>query len=95
VTHTFWRPMRGVLALALAYLFVATAFNGTGRIVTDTSTSPPTHQIVGQIRDTLPAIGIAAFALASISIGMWKRWSFEIVGWAVLLAFIAGGLILS
>jgi hypothetical protein len=93
--HNYWRWVRGVLAALLAYIFVGVAYSGAGKIVTDRSTTPPTHHIVGQFSGTLPAIGVALIALACIYIGMWKRASFEIVGWVILLAFVFAGMIFS
>ena len=93
--HNYLRWIRGLLAVLLAYIFVGVAYSSAGKIVTDRSTTPPTHHIVGQFSGTLPALGIALFALGCIYVGMWKRWAFEIVGWVILLAFIFAGMIFS
>jgi hypothetical protein len=93
--HNLWRWVRGGLALFLALAFVGVAHSSAGRVVVDHSTSPPTLHVVGQVTGTLIASVIALFALASIYVGMWKRWSFEIVGWVILIAFIFAGMIFS
>lgn len=64
----------------------------SGRTVFDTSVTPPTHHIVGLMPGILVGVGIAAFALGSIFLSMWKRWDFEIVGWVLVLVFIFMGI---
>jgi hypothetical protein len=81
------------LAVFLVYVFVGMVFSGAGWIIADHSTTPPTLHIVGQFRDTLPAIVIAFISLVCIHIGIWKRRALEIVGWGILLAFIFAGMI--
>ena len=82
------------MAVFLAYVFVGSVFKGGHEIIVDHSTTPPTPHIIGQFRDTLPAILIAVLSLFCIHIGLWKRKAFdEIVGWMILLGFIFAGMI--
>ena len=89
---TWWRWVRGGLALILAYFLAALAVMHAGRIVTDTSATLPTHHIVGRFSGSLPGVGIAIFSLVCIYVGMWKRWDFEVVGWVLLVVFVFGGI---
>jgi hypothetical protein len=73
-----------VLAVVLATLLVSIALPSAGRIVV----SGPTAHATWGIRECLPSVGLALFSLACIFVGMWKRWGFEIVGWAILILFI-------
>jgi hypothetical protein len=91
-SHTWWFWTRAVLAAILAALVVAIALPSAGRVVIDSSTTPPTHHAVWGVREYLPSVGLALFSLACIYVGMWKRWSFEIVGWTLLLVFIFVGM---
>jgi cell division protein FtsW (lipid II flippase) len=88
----WWRWLRGLMACLLAYMVIGLALVHSGRIVFDTTVTPPTHQIVGRMPGILLGVAIAAFALASIFVSMWKRWDFEIVGWVLLLVFILVGI---
>lgn len=93
IDNSSWRWTRGILAVVLAMLLLGIALPGTGRIVVDQSTLPPTHHIIRGVRDWLPVVGTALFSLTFIFVGMWKRWDVEIVGWALLLVYIvASGL---
>ena len=82
--RNWWWWVRGILAVLLAALLVGIALPSTGRVVVD---GPRAHAVWG-VRECLPPVGLAVFSLACIFIGMWKRWAFEIVGWAILLTFI-------
>ena len=73
-----------MLAVVLATLLVSIALPSAGRIVVN---GPTAHATWG-IRECLPSVGLALFSLACIFFGMWKRWAFEIVGWAILIVFI-------
>ncbi len=88
----WWRWVRGLLAALLGYLVIALFVMHSGRIVFDTSVTPPTHQIVGRLPGILVGAVATAFALSCIFVSMWKRWDFEIVGWLLLLVFIFGGI---
>ena len=57
------------------------------KVVVDRSTDPPTREIIWGT--SLSSVGAAFISLACIYISMWKRWEFEIVGWTVLIVFIA------
>ena len=82
------------MAVFLSFCFVAAVFNGGHEIIIDHSTKPPTLHIVGQFRDTLPAMLIALLSLFSIHSGIWKHKAFgETVGWLILLGFIFAGMI--
>lgn len=85
--QNWWRWLRGLLALLLAYSIIASTVTHAGRIVWDTSANPPTHLIVGRMPGILAGVAVAVFALACVLWGMWKRWDFEIVGWVLLLVF--------
>jgi len=82
--HSWWWWTRGVLAVVLATLLVGIALPSAGRIVVH---GPMAHASWG-IREWLPSVGLSLFSLACIFVGMWKRWAFEIVGWAILIVFI-------
>lgn len=82
-----------MLAALLALLLLAMALPGAGRIVTDTSTDPPTRQVVWGVRECAPSVGLALVSLACIYVSMWRHWDFEIVGWALLGVFILGGVV--
>jgi len=86
--RSWWWWTRGVLAFILAALLVAIAVPSAGRIVVDHSAAPPVRHVVWGVRECLPSVGLALFSLACILVGMWKRWAFEIVGWAILVVFI-------
>jgi hypothetical protein len=90
--QNWWLWVRGALAIMLAYLLSALAVIHAGHIVTNASTTPPTHHIVGRFSGSLPGVGVALFSLACIYVSMWKRWDFEIVGWVLLLVFIFAGI---
>jgi cell division protein FtsW (lipid II flippase) len=90
--ENWWRWVRGLLALLLAYLVIGAAVMHSGRIVWDTSVNPPTHQIVERMPGILVGIAIAVFALACVFVSMWKRWDFEVVGWVLLLVFVFLGM---
>src|SRR5712691_455087 len=90
--HSWWRWIRGILALVLTTILLAMALPGVGRIVVDPSTTPPARHVVWGVWECFPSVGLAVFSLASIYIGMWKRRSFEIVGWVILLLCISAGM---
>ncbi len=73
-----------MLAILLATLLVSVALPSSGKIVVHGTMA---HASWG-FRECLPSVGLALSSLACIFVGMWKRWAFEIVGWAVLIVFI-------
>jgi hypothetical protein len=85
--RNWWWWTRGILAVLLATLLVATALPSAGRIVVDHTGAARPHVVWG-VRECSPSIGLALAALVCIFVGMSKRWDFEIVGWAILVVFI-------
>jgi hypothetical protein len=83
-----WRWGRGIAAVLLALLVLASTLPSTGRVVIDHTTTPPTPHIVGRLADGLVLCGVAAASLACIVLGIWKRWDFEIVGWTMLVVLL-------
>jgi len=87
-SRNWWCWTRGVLAVFLATLLVAIALPSAGRIVVDHGSGAPGRHVVWGLRECFPRVGLALISLACIFLGMWKRWDFEIVGWAILVVFI-------
>jgi hypothetical protein len=87
---TPWRWARRYLAIVLALFLCAIIPGSAGRVVADHSTTPPTHHVVGQFRDSVIAIGLVLLSVAFVFLGTWKHWSFEIVGWLILAFFYYG-----
>lgn len=81
----FWT--RGILAVLLATMLVSIAIPSAGRIVIDPS-NPARPHVVWGFREYFPSVALSLFSLGCIFVGMWKGWAFEIVGWAILGAFI-------
>jgi hypothetical protein len=69
-------------------MLVAIALPSAGRIVVDASTTPPTRRAVWGFWECFTSIAVAAVSLGCIFVSMWRRWDFEIVGWALLVVFI-------
>lgn len=71
---TAWMWIRGASALVLAVGFGAATIAHNGF----------------RVGNATCIVGYMTIALASIYVAMWKRWDFEIVGWALLATFIVG-----
>jgi hypothetical protein len=82
--RSWWWWTRGALAIGLAVLLVGVALPSAGRLVVN---GPSAHAVWGT-RECLAPIALAMFSLVCIFVGMWKRWAFEILGWAILVVFI-------
>lgn len=79
----------------LALMLVNIALQSSGRIVFDRSTDPPAGRVVWGLQEWLPALAVALMPLACIYVSMCKRWDFEVVGWALLVAFLLMGTLAS
>jgi hypothetical protein len=86
--RSWWWWTRGALAILLAALLACIALPSLGKVVVH----GPTAHVTWPIARVLPAIGLLVFSLGCIFIGMWKRWAFEIVGWAILVVFLLAGM---
>src|SRR5262249_4991425 len=88
------RLKRIALAAVPALLYLLVSIPNTGRIVVDTSTKPPAHNIVDRPKHIAVLIGILVLPLACIVIPV-RRPIVQAVGWLllwtlVLLAFSKG-----
>ena len=79
-----WRCWRGALAFLLGLLFLAIVLPNAGRIAIDQSTTQPTPHIVDRVQQSLAPVSLVIVALTCICVSIWRRWDFEIVGWALL-----------
>lgn len=78
-----------MLAILLGVMVVANVLPSAGRIiVVDAYTMPPTRQVVWGFWECFPSITVAIVSLGCILVSMWRRWDFEIVGWALLVILI-------
>jgi hypothetical protein len=72
-----------MLAMVLAALVVGMALPSFGKVVVD----GPTAHVTWPIGRSIFAVGLLAFSLGCIFIGMWKRRGFEVVGWIILVTY--------
>jgi len=68
-----------------ALLFLAILIPNTGRIVMDTATTPPTHQIKDRPQQIAMLLAMLAVPLACIFFGARRSRSLEIFGWVLLV----------
>ena len=87
--HRGWIWARCALALFLALLFLGIALPDMGRVVIDHSTTPPTTHVVGQLRDSLIAVGVTAVPLTLILVGTFRRSQLATSGWILLGVLVA------
>ena len=80
--------VRWALAVFLVLVFLGIILPGTGRVVIDHATTPPTPHIVGRIQGSLIAIAVAVVPLALICIGAFRRSPLEIPGWILLAVLV-------
>lgn len=79
---------RCVSATLVAAFFLAVEMPNTGRVVRDSTTTPPTFHIVGRVSGSLLVIAMAAVPLALVFIGIFRRSQIEIPGWILLIFLI-------
>ena len=86
--HRGWMWGRCALAVFLALMFLGIVLPNTGRVVFDHTTTPPTPHIVGRIRDSLIAVGMAVVPLTLVLIGTFRRSQLAIPGWILLAVLV-------
>lgn len=76
--------IRSICAFLLAVFVLALVLPHAGHVVIDDTIYPPRPKVVGRTWDIIWSILSVMFWLSCIYVSMWKRWSFEVVGWIML-----------